>query len=158
MDYLNRKLGLVGITWPDTYLAANIPDFLENLEKIKKPSKWTIKNNIWRIGYPGHILILLSYVDLEMQDNDVKVTDALHNEILIPFLQDLASEKTSIDKIVNNPGRYSIVAFLYHPWTNYPNASTIDRLAFYDAYRDPLPDSATSIELRVLSACLPQLS
>jgi len=123
MEYLNKHR-CFGFLLPDMYLAVSIKDFLEERIVISKPSRWSLKNNLSGIGFPGEILVFLKNIDLEhIADYQFKLTDPLSRFEIIVSANDSHQRfhpgSDPLSEICKNTGRYEDIFLLYQAYGNF---------------------------------------
>jgi len=120
MESLNDQMGWRRFILPDIYAATSVKDMQDNIGGIRRPPKWSIRNNLSGIGYPGHVLILLYNVNLEFDgDETYRVSDQT-SELSVSVLEKdmLHRGSNTLEEIQQSPGKYSEVYLLHQPWSS----------------------------------------
>jgi hypothetical protein len=121
MQYINNEIGLIGHLLPDTYLADSVKDVKHNISQVRKPFRWTLKNSICEIGYPGEIIVILYNVDIMPESgHKYKIFDSTSDMIVdkTEGRSRIHCDSLPLSKIDQEYNNYQLVYLLHQPHSN----------------------------------------
>ncbi len=148
MHKVNDQLGLLRFIFPDVYLATSIEDLRRGIIPTERPSRWSLRNSISGIGYPGEVLIVLYGANLEFADQGrYRISDPTSELLLDEIESDypLHPDSDHLSEITENPGRYDQVYLLHQPWSDLNSLHSL-----YGAIRNTPQHSRKSWKLDIL--------